>query len=113
MSNINNNSFRIMWIIAAFDLPTDTPKERKEYREFRKKLLENGFNMFQFSIYLKHVPTFAKAKAITKKIEKDIPKDGNVVFFYLTDKQFGMTDNFIGEKKSNEELPKHTQLLMF
>ena len=48
------NAYRIMWVLVFFDLPTETPKERKIYAVFRKKLLSDGFSMFQFSMYLRH-----------------------------------------------------------
>ena len=42
------SEYRIMWVLVLFDLPTDTKKDRKEYALFRKKLLMDGFTMFQF-----------------------------------------------------------------
>ena len=44
------SEYRIMWVLVFFDLPTETKRERKFYAEFRKKLLQDGFTMFQFSI---------------------------------------------------------------
>ena len=41
-----------MWVLVFFDLPTDTKKERKSATDFRKKLIADGFIMFQFSIYI-------------------------------------------------------------
>ena len=37
-----------MWVIAMFDLPTDTPRARKAYARFRKDLLNDGFTMMQY-----------------------------------------------------------------
>ena len=51
------NEYRIMWVLVLFDLPTETKKERKAYADFRKKMLKDGFTMFQFSIYLRHSVT--------------------------------------------------------
>ena len=56
--NVNNeldrfSEYRIMWVLVFFDLPTDTKKERKAYADFRKKLMRDGFTMFQFSIYVR------------------------------------------------------------
>jgi CRISPR-associated endonuclease Cas2 len=39
--------------ISIFDLPTETRKERKIASSFRKKLLDDGFSMLQFSIYMR------------------------------------------------------------
>lgn len=46
------SEYRIMWVLVFFDLPTDTKKERKNAALFRKRLIEDGFVMFQFSIYI-------------------------------------------------------------
>ena len=44
------NAYRIMWVLVLFDLPTETKKDRKIYARFRKEIMADGFNMFQFSI---------------------------------------------------------------
>ena len=51
------SEYRIMWVLVFFDLPTETKRERKLYADFRKKLLQDGFTMFQFSIYVRHCPS--------------------------------------------------------
>src|SRR5690606_23859296 len=48
------NTYRIMWVLVFFDLPTETKLERSVATRFRKHLLDDGFAMFQFSIYLRH-----------------------------------------------------------
>ena len=58
------SEYQIMWIFVFFDLPTETKRERKIYADFRKQLLRDGFNMFQFSIYLRHCPSRENAKYI-------------------------------------------------
>lgn len=40
-----------MRIIVFFDLPTETNENKREYRKFRKMLIENGFIMLQESVY--------------------------------------------------------------
>ncbi|MHB8261019.1 MAG: CRISPR-associated endonuclease Cas2, partial [Bacteroidia bacterium] len=39
---------------SVYDLPTETKKERKVAARFRKELLQDGFSMFQFSMYVRH-----------------------------------------------------------
>ena len=51
------NEYRIMWVLVLFDLPTETKAERKQYSLFRKKLIKDGFAMFQFSIYVRNCPS--------------------------------------------------------
>ena len=43
-------SYRFMRIIVFFDLPTETLEDKREYRKFRKMLIENGFVMMQESV---------------------------------------------------------------
>ena len=55
------SEYRVMWVLVFFDLPTDTKKERKVAADFRKALLQDGFVMFQFSIYIRHCPSVENA----------------------------------------------------
>ncbi|MHB8261363.1 MAG: CRISPR-associated endonuclease Cas2, partial [Bacteroidia bacterium] len=48
------NAYRVMWTLVMYDLPTETKKERKVAARFRKELLQDGFSMFQFSMYVRH-----------------------------------------------------------
>ena len=47
------SGYRIMWLFVLFDLPVGTKKERKAATKFRLSLLDMGFEMSQFSVYLK------------------------------------------------------------
>ena len=66
------SEYRIMWVLVFFDLPTETKKERKIYADFRKKLLKDGFNMFQFSIYLRHCPSSENAEVHANRIKSKL-----------------------------------------
>ena len=59
------SEYRIMWVLVLFDLPTDTKKERKAYATFRKRIMADGFTMFQFSIYLHIVRAMKTPKCIS------------------------------------------------
>ncbi|WP_181039824.1 CRISPR-associated endonuclease Cas2, partial [Enterococcus faecalis] len=48
--------------MCLFDLPFETKQEQKEYRIFRKHLLENGFIMLQYSIYYRSLPNRSALK---------------------------------------------------
>ena len=39
------------WLMAMFDLPVMTDKERKMASRFRNDLIDHGFLMIQFSVY--------------------------------------------------------------
>jgi len=91
------NAYRIMWVLVFFDLPTETKKDRKIYADFRKKLLADGFSMFQFSIYLRHCASMENAGVHIKRVKKSLPEKGHVGIMTITDKQFGMMEIYYGK----------------
>jgi len=99
-----------MWIIVLFDLPTDTKKSRKEYTRFRKALLDDGFTMMQYSVYMRHSSSDENAHVHTIRVKAQLPDDGEVRIIKITDKQFGRIDVFYGNKrKAIEEAPIQLQ----
>lgn len=103
------NQYRIMWILVLFDLPTETKKDRKNYSVFRKKLINDGFTMFQFSIYMRHCPSRENADLHIKRVKLNLPPNGHIGILRITDKQFGMMELFFNKKE--ESLPKISQQL--
>lgn len=92
------NAYRIMWILVMFDLPTETKLQRKNYSQFRKKMIGDGFNMFQFSMYLRHCPSKENALVHLNRVKKIMPSEGHIGIILITDKQFGMMEVFSGRK---------------
>lgn len=103
------SEYRIMWVLVLFDLPTETKKERKAAADFRKKIMGDGFTMFQFSIYLRHCPSRENADVHIKRVKSFLPELGQVGILCITDKQFGEMELFIGKKV--EKLPEIGQQL--
>lgn len=101
-----------MWVFVFFDLPTETKKERKSYAVFRKKLLNDGFTMFQFSIYLRHCASRENAQVHINRVKKNLPPKGHVGVLCVTDKQFGNMELFIGKKEEKVKTP-YQQLELF
>lgn len=100
-----------MWVLVFFDLPTETKKERKEYTLFRKRLLNDGFAMFQFSIYLRHCPSRENAEVHIKRVKSSLPPNGEVGIICITDKQFGDMELFSGKKvKERKNIPQQLEL---
>jgi len=106
------NQYRTMWILVFFDLPTETKMERKAASKFRKSLLNDGFNMFQFSIYLRFCASRENAEVHIKRVKSLLPKKGKVGILHVTDRQFGMMELFHGIKEVEKETPSQ-QLEMF
>jgi CRISPR-associated protein Cas2 len=103
------NAYRIMWVLVLFDLPTETKRNRQVATKFRKQLLDDGFTMFQFSIYLRHCPSRENAEVHIKRTKNNLPKRGKVGIMCVTDKQFGQMELFFGQKET--EIPQPVQQL--
>ena len=90
---------RSMWIIAMFDLPTDTKKARKAYALFRKGLLKDGFTMMQYSVYVRHCASDENADVHCERVRSILPDEGEVRVLMFTDKQFGRMKVYLGNKR--------------
>ena len=64
--------YRIMWIFVMFDLPTGSKSERK-MRLSLGLALDLGFEMSQYSVYLKYCASGDKALAVSKRVKELIP----------------------------------------
>jgi len=106
------SGYRFMWVLAMFDLPTDTKESRKNYTRFRKSLLKDGFAMMQFSVYIRHCASRENAAVHLERIERNIPPDGEVRVITITDKQFERMRIFWGNRRQRPESPP-AQLELF
>lgn len=100
MSFSRYNAYRIMWVLVFFDLPTETKKQRSIASKFRKHLIDDGFNMFQFSIYLRHCPSRENAEVHIKRVKNKLPGEGKIGILCITDKQFGQMELFFAKKEA-------------
>lgn len=103
------NQYRIMWVLVFFDIPVETKKQRKVATRFRKQLLEDGFSMFQFSIYVRNCASRENATVHIKRVKNMLPEYGHVGVLTITDKQFGMMELFFSKKPA--ERPQTVQQL--
>ncbi len=94
-----------MWVIAMFDLPTETPKARKAYARFRKELLKDGFTMMQYSVYIRHCASIENAKVHAARMGSCVPSEGEVRFLTITDKQFGRIEIYVGKTRKSPPNP--------
>ncbi len=109
---IRLNQYRIMWILVFFDLPTETKQDKKNYTKFRDSMIDDGFTMFQFSIYVRHCASRENMEVHINRTKAKLPPKGKVVIMNITDKQFGMMEIFDGKKEATpQKVPQ--QLEMF
>lgn len=105
--------YRIMWIWALFDLPVLTKTERKNATRFRNDLLDLGFQMAQFSVYLRHAYSKEKADAIAAKVGACVPETGHVQILFFTDRQYQLTQSYHGKSANAPIQQKPDQLTLF
>lgn len=106
------NEYRIMWLLVFFDMPTETKAQRKAYSDFRKRLIADGFTMFQFSVYVRHCASWENAEVHKKRVRSFISEYGEIGLLTITDKQFSAIELFHGVKKEQPR-PRVIQLELF
>ena len=82
------NGRKLMWMMVMFDLPTETSAQRKSAAKFRKFLMDEGFEMVQFSVYVQFTGTLESSQKFVRAIKKNNPQYGDVNILFFTDKQF-------------------------
>lgn len=89
--------FRFMRMLVFFDLPTLTTEDKRQYRQFRKLLIKNGFIMLQESVYCKMMTSPSMENSIKLLIHKNKPLQGIIQTLVVTEKQFVKMDYVVGE----------------
>lgn len=93
------SAYRILWIQVLFDLPVTTPQARREATEFRDFLLDQGFQMAQYSVYQRFCNGRERAEAMIGSVEKNLPPEGKVHILTFTDAQYKNMKTFRGKKR--------------
>ena len=101
-----------MWLYVMFDLPVGSRGERKAAARFRHFLLDEGFEMAQFSVYLRFVERKDAADSMIGRVGDALPRYGKVHIITITDKQYGNARIFNGRRR--ESVVKNpNQLVLF
>jgi CRISPR-associated protein Cas2 len=93
------SGYRLMWMIVMFDLPVVEKAERKAATEFRNALLDLGFEMSQFSVYMRFCTSPAQVETCCKQVEATLPQGGKVNILQFTDKQYERIISYHGRAK--------------
>jgi CRISPR-associated protein Cas2 len=88
-----------MWMIVMFDLPVVEKSERRAATEFRNALLDLGFEMSQFSVYIRFCTGPAQVDTYCRRVEAALPAGGKVSILQFTDKQYERIVSFHGKAK--------------
>ena len=93
------SGYRLMWVVVMFDLPVVEKVERKAATDFRKALLDMGFEMAQFSVYMRFCTSQAKIDTYCKRVEGALPEGGKVNILIFTDKQYERIVSYLGKAR--------------
>ena len=106
------SGYRLMWIFVMFDLPVGTRKQMREATKFREFLLNEGFEMSQFSVYARFCNGMDAYEARLRRIETNLPEKGDVHVLSFTDRQYeGIVRFSIQKRKRPRKNPD--QLALF
>lgn len=106
------SAYQLMWILVMFDLPTETKAQRKRYTDFRKSLIQDGFTMFQFSIYVRNCASRENTNVHIERVKRLLPEEGKICIITITERQFNEILLFEGIKKT-PPMPNAIQLELF
>lgn len=100
------------WLMVCFDLPVGTKQERKRATDFRKFLLDDGYDMVQFSVYARPCVTFARQETHLRRLELNVPCEGSVRAIFITRAQWERMYSIMGKpavESPPEKIPEQLQ----
>jgi CRISPR-associated protein Cas2 len=106
------SGYRLMWIFVMFDLPVGTREQSRAATKFREFLLDEGFEMSQFSIYARFCNGKEQYEAYLRRIELKLPERGDIHVLTFTDKQYENIVRFSSQSRQRQR-KNPEQLVMF
>jgi|ERR1700677_3102030 len=110
---MDTEKFKMGWLVVAFDLPVGTREQRKQATDFRGFLLDDGFQMIQFSVYARACVSFARQETHIERVKKNLPPEGSVRAIFVTRAQWERSFIIHGspaKEQTAESLPEQIQL---
>lgn len=104
---------RYMRMLVFFDLPVVTKTERRAYTLFRRFLLNDGFDMIQYSVYGRILNGRDAETKHLQRLIANLPPDGSVRMLTVTEKQYASMKLLVGLPLFQEKAIKASQMLLF
>lgn len=104
---------KFMRLLVFFDLPVITKREKREYRRFRMFLLNEGYDMLQFSVYSRICNGHEAADKHLARLKRNLPPQGSIRALIVTEKQYSKMQLLLGEPTPKEKTLTSTQLTLF
>ena len=110
---MSQDTRRFMRLMVFFDLPTVTKADKRAYVVFRRFLLQDGYDMLQWSVYARIVNGMDDIIKHQKRLSANLPRKGSVRCMKVSEKQYAGMDILVGTQSVQEESIGSRQLLLF
>ena len=94
---------RSMRILVFFDLPVSSKTDRKSYAAFRKFLINDGYDMLQYSVYSRITQNHDDSKKHIARLSRAQPPKGSVRVMLVTEKQYHSMIILVGNRTATED----------
>jgi CRISPR-associated protein Cas2 len=102
-----------MRLLVFFDLPVVSKADRQAYTVFRRFLINDGYDMIQFSIYGRILNGNDALEKHYRRLIEHLPPEGSVRCLSVTEKQFAGMKMLVGLPAFQEKKVKINQMLLF
>jgi CRISPR-associated protein Cas2 len=85
---MDTEKFKMGWLMVAFDLPVISKEQRKRATDFRKFLMDDGYSMMQWSVYVRPCVSAARQETHLARVKAHIPEEGSVRAIFITRAQW-------------------------
>ncbi|OIQ75098.1 CRISPR-associated endoribonuclease Cas2 [mine drainage metagenome] len=104
---------RYMRLLVFFDLPVTTREKKRTYTLFRRFLIQDGYDMIQWSVYGRLVNGMDDAEKHLKRLSDHLPRDGSIRYLQVSEKQFAGMKLLVGTLDYQQKKVNADQMLLF
>jgi CRISPR-associated protein Cas2 len=102
-----------MRMMVLFDLPTVTKTDKRAYTLFRRFLLNDGYDMIQYSIYGRILNGSDAEEKHMKRLVANLPAEGSIRVLTVTEKQYAGMKLLVGLPLFQEKKVNANQIALF
>lgn len=102
-----------MRMMVFFDLPVVSKADRRAYTLFRRFLLNDGYDMIQYSIYGRILNGIDAEEKHMKRLVGNLPAAGSIRVLTVTEKQYASMKILVGMPLFQEKHVNANQTLLF
>jgi CRISPR-associated protein Cas2 len=102
-----------MRLLVFFDLPTVTKAEKRAYVHFRRFLLNDGYDMIQWSVYGRILNGKDAETKHLARLADNLPPQGSIRAMTVTEKQYAGMRLLVGLPLFQEKKVPASQMLLF